>query len=316
VGPSDVAGVFSRYFIVGFFLPAFFVLVVLGQTLTPRFLPDAYEQLSDGAKIAVLGGSGLLLGLVLLGLNWQITRTYEGYPLAARRRHHVFRWIHDLLLDRQERTYDLLHAAFASATASESERTNAAWRLDREFPPDRDELLPTRFGNAVLAFERHAWVRWGLDSVVVWPRINLLLSEHEAEQQANARGEVAFFVNGSLLLTAAGLYLLADALGSTPLVGLEYAVYLVPFLVALLLARWAVGAAIRWGNVIRAAIDLHRLALYGDLGLRRPISFTEEREDLAPAINTALAYGRPSVPDRFFDRKLNSDQEEDDKDDG
>ena len=29
--------------------------------------------------------------------------------------------------------------------------------------------------------------RWGLDSVAAWPRIDMLLSEREAELQANAR---------------------------------------------------------------------------------------------------------------------------------
>jgi len=311
VGPSDVAGVFSRYFIVGFFLPAFFVLVLLTQALTAEFVPNAYEGVSDGAKIAVLGGAGLLLGLILLGLNWQITRAYEGYPLASRRRRHLFGPLHDLLLKRQENGYDQLRRDYARPTATGAERAAAAWRLDREFPPERDELLPTRFGNAVLAFERHAWVRWGLDSVVVWPRINLLLSDHEAEQQTNARGEVAFFVNASLLLAIAAVYLAVDAVENTPLTGFEHLVYVIPFVLVLLLARWAVGAAARWGNVIRAAIDLHRLDLYKKLGVRRPDSFTKEREQLAPAINAALVYGRPPIPDTFFDSEADSIQEED-----
>jgi len=34
--------------------------------------------------------------------------------------------------------------------------------------------MPTRFGNAVLAFETYAMKRWGLDSVPVWPRIDML----------------------------------------------------------------------------------------------------------------------------------------------
>lgn len=70
MSPSDVAGVFSRYFIVGFFLPAFFTLVGLSQALTVSFLPSGYRSLSGGAQIAVLGGAGLLLGLLSMAIGF------------------------------------------------------------------------------------------------------------------------------------------------------------------------------------------------------------------------------------------------------
>jgi len=83
---SDVAGIFSRYFVIGFFLPAFFTLVGMSQTLSDSFLPSGYRGLGGGAQIAVLGATGVLLGLLLLGLNWQVIRLYEGYPLVESRR--------------------------------------------------------------------------------------------------------------------------------------------------------------------------------------------------------------------------------------
>src|SRR4249919_240363 len=94
MSPSDVAGVFSRYFIVGFFLPAFFTLVGLSQALTSSFLPNSYEELNEGAKVVVLGGVGLLLGLLMLGLNWQVFRLFEGYPLAERKGLSILGFLH------------------------------------------------------------------------------------------------------------------------------------------------------------------------------------------------------------------------------
>ena len=41
MGIKDVTGVFSRYFVVGFFLPSFFALIVLSQTVTGHLLPPA-----------------------------------------------------------------------------------------------------------------------------------------------------------------------------------------------------------------------------------------------------------------------------------
>jgi hypothetical protein len=300
MAPSDVAGVFSRYFIVGFFLPAFFALVGLSQTLTSAFLPSIYRDLGGGAQIAALGGAGLLLGLLLLGLHWQIFRTYEGYPLVERRGHPYIDWLRMILVARQEKIFQKLVDIRDDQSKDAEARGHAAWKLDREFPASSGDLLPTRFGNAVLAFESHSKRRWGLDSVAAWPRIDMLLSEREAELQANSRSEAAFFVNGSLLLAISGLVLLADQIVNCPLSGIALALYLIPFLTAVLMARWAVGAATRWGNVVRSAIDLHRFELYDRLGVRRPHSFTDEREGVAEHVSQLLVYGH-LIPDDFFE---------------
>lgn len=310
MAPSDVAGVFSRYFIVGFFLPAFFALVGLSQTLTDPFLPADYRNLSGGAQIAVLGGAGLLLGLLLVGLNWQIFRLYEGYPLAERKDRLVTGLFYRLFVARQRMIFKRLETTRDNSSADIEARGYAAWRLDRDFPPNSSDLMPFRFGNAVLAFETHAMKRWGLDSIAAWPRIDMLLSEREGEQQANSRSEAAFFVNGSLLLFLAGLVLLAGQIAHSPLSGVALLLYLVPFLGAALMTHWSVGAATRWGNAVRSAIDLHRFELYEKLGVRRPVSFTDERENVAAQINQMLVYGQP-IPDEYFaPRKVQNAKEQ------
>ena len=69
MSPSDVAGVFSRYFIVGFFLPAFFALAIVAFGLSSDAVPNQFESYGDGAKIAIVGGAAVLLGLALLGVG-------------------------------------------------------------------------------------------------------------------------------------------------------------------------------------------------------------------------------------------------------
>jgi hypothetical protein len=313
MSPSDVAGVFSRYFIVGFFLPAFFTLVGLSQALTSAFLPSGYRDLSEGAQIAVIGGAGLFLGLLLLGLNWQIFRLYEGYPLAERRDQRILGPLHELLVRRQKHVFDRLTKTRDDDSKDGSARGKAAWKLDREFPAEAIDLLPTRFGNAVLAFETHSKKRWGLDSIAAWPRIDMLLSEREAELQANSRSEAAFFVNGSLLLLVAGLVLLADQVFNCALSGFALLAYLLPFLGAVLMAQWSVGAATRWGNAVRSVIDLHRFELYERLGIRPPKDFTDERENVAERVNQMLVYGHFIPDDDFAAPKSRAKEEEEEE---
>jgi hypothetical protein len=296
--PSDVAGIFSRYFVVGFFLPAFFSAVGLSTAATTTFLPTAYQHLSGGAQIAVLGGVGLLLGLLLVGLNWQVFRLYEGYPLNEHQSLFAVGWLRSLLIWKQRRSFDSLMATRENSLMSDDERGEAAWRLDRAFPPSREEIMPTSFGNAVLAFESHSRTRWGLDSIVAWPRIDLLLTEREGEQQANARSEAAFFVNGSLLTFLSGGVLIADQLADSSLKNLELLLYLIPFLMGFLLMKWSVGAAVRWGSTVRSAIDLHRFDLYEKLGIRAPTGFSDEF-DVADKLSQKLLYGY-EISDDYF----------------
>ncbi len=211
MGLSDIAGVFSRYFVVGFFLPAFFGLVALSQTLDPMLLPTIYAQASRGAQVAILGGAALPVALTLLGINYQVIRLYEGYPLAAQRDRLLVKPLYWVLIRGQKRMFGVAWERCTAEAATDAQRRVAEWKLDRRFPrreqKSRDDslLLPTSFGNAARAFERHSFLRWYLDSIAVWPHIELLLSNDEFQTLSDAKSDVAFFINVSLvsLLSAA-----------------------------------------------------------------------------------------------------------------
>jgi hypothetical protein len=291
VGLSDVAGVFSRYFIVGFFLPAFFALVALAQMATSLLLPNGYEGYGDGTQILVLGGAGVLLGLFLLGLHFPILRLYEGYPLMSP----PLRVVRRPLIWLQARPYKELTDRKKLATPEADEETQArglaAWRkLDRFFPDDRSRLLPTRFGNALRAAEDYAYSRWRLDAIPFWAHVEPLLSDQERQLHENARTDMAFFVNSSLAAVVVGCVLVADEIAHRPLDPLYGWAYAIPFLLAYVFYRFAIGAAQRWGVEMRASIDLHRLEVYERLGIRRPESFSDERKAVAGAVNRLFLY--------------------------
>jgi hypothetical protein len=277
---GSVAGVFSRYFIVGFFLPAFFVLVGLGQALGDKFRPDVYVDASSGVQIAIIGGTALLIGLLLVGLHYPVLRFFEGYPLRAYGKHLPLKPVYELLMWRQRSRFTRL-----SARTEFVDR----WRVDRRFATDDPNLmLPTGFGNAICAFERHSFIRWHLNGIAVWPHIENLLSSQEAQVLADTKGDVAFFVNVSLLSALSGLAVAADRVIHDS--ALSILLCLIPFSLSVIAYHWATGAAIRWGEVVRACIDLHRRELYAKLGLRTPRDFSDERQ-IAWRLNTALLVG-------------------------
>ena len=300
MGLGDVAGVLSRFFIVGFFLPSFFGLVALAQLLTADLLPDGYEDYSGATQILILGGAALLTGLFLLGLHRPVLRLFEGYPIARARLAKPF-------IRLQERSFDRLAALKAAGGPEADAATNSlamrAWlKLDRFFPDDRARLLPTRFGNALRAAEDYPYTRWGLDSIPFWARVEPLLSDQERQLHENARTDVAFFLNSSLTAAAVGVVLVVDRVLNAPLAARYAWIYLAPFLVAYLVYRFSIDAAQRWGVEMKASLDLHRLSVYERLGVRPPAGFADEKTTVAPALNRFFLYGI-ALPDDLWARE-------------
>jgi hypothetical protein len=297
---SSITSVLSRYFVVGFFMPAYVSLVVLWISASSTFVPNAIDHShKQSTQLLILGGVALVAGLILSGLSYYIARAYEGYWLERLADLPVARRLYRRAITWQRRAYDRLMQVRENKTAPPEERARAAWRLDKWFPKQRDALLPTRLGNAIRAFERHSNARWGLDGVTVWPRIESLLSAVERELEVDAKINFYVFTNASVGSILVGLCLIVDAGANHAHRPWLWWIYTLPFLVAYVLYRAAIGPAVDWGDVVRSSIDLHRLDLYEKLGVRRPVSFSDERE-VAMKVNKALLYAHPLLPDDLW----------------
>ncbi len=141
------------------------------------------------ATLLTLAGSARLMA----ALSIPILRFLEGYwpwpldyvgtagvalrrKIVARRKR---RWS-DLMLKRQKETL--------------------SWREQRELarletwrghtPRDEQDLLPTHLGNILRAAETRPRQRYGLDAVLLWPRLWLLLPENVRQDLSAARGRM------------------------------------------------------------------------------------------------------------------------------
>jgi hypothetical protein len=302
----DLGGVFSRYFVVGFFVPAFLALAAVMLTASSDLLPKQLEKPTGGAFAAV-GVAAVALGLVLTGLNYPLQRLLEGYGFKLPYPGRGFRflcWIGAQMTKLEKRRYRRLRNLLAGQT-----RPAAARLFERQFPHKESDVLPTRLGNALRAFERHGQGRWGLDAIVVWPHVEALMTEAEVQAHENDQGTFAFFLNGSLCSFAAGVVIVADAIAYRDPPLWTAALLAVPFAVSYLLYRGAVVAAQQWGSRVRASLDLHRLDLYRKLGLRLPRSRREEI-DLGKAVTSALRWGKTQHLDWFRDPKAGAGEDE------
>jgi hypothetical protein len=294
---TNVAGIFSRYFIVGFFLPAFFALAILDGLVPESHQPCGYERLNGSNELVVLAGVALLLGLLLSALNTTLLWVLDGWPLHEARDKRVRGTLFWRLGRRSFREHTRCSEVLLDEQASDEAKTRAAYRLAERYSANEDEILPTRLGNARRSVETHPRGRYSLDGPIVLPRMRMLLTDGERQQIVDAEGDVAFMVNGIALvgLVAVPLVIVVASSGYAllPTILLVAAVAAGSSFASWVLYELALRVSIdRWGPLVRASFDLHRLELYERLGMKRPANPSDDRA-VGDAIGASLVYGYP-----------------------
>ncbi len=143
------------------------------------------------------------------------------------------------------------------------------------YPLAEDDVMPTRFGNVLRSAEAHPYDRYGIDAVLVWPRLYPVLPSRFAAQLAAAASDV------DLMVTVFGLGLaFAGAGGALAAALLSWwaavACCAGGLLVALIAYRGAVHTAFVYAALVKSAFDVHRGLLIDALGLERPVSWSTE----------------------------------------
>lgn len=311
---------------IGFFIPVFFASLAWVHLVAPDTMPGIYRNASEGTQILIVGGFAVLAGYLLSGVHYSAIRFLEGYWLrapavvfppelavtkvgraAGRTRSRVAApilraryWLGDRMRARWIREYQYLYGLDEAPDAS-AERTAASRMLNAEFPAQEDNVLPTRFGNVIRSFETHPRQRYQLDGIAAWPRIVSLLSDSERSELEDATTDLAFWLNGLLVVTIGGIALFAERLWHPPggflaTAGVELAVVAATVFLATWMYRQSISAAHRWGLPVRAAFDMHRLEMYEKLGLRAPATQQEEHDN-ARAVGRLVAFGE-QLPDQ------------------
>jgi hypothetical protein len=230
----------------------------------------------DVADVALLAVMVTLLAVLLQPLQLRLVRLLEGYwgggpvvgtlsrvPMTLQRRRR------EALAKRA--TVELKPCGPtgpppASAVAAQ-EALNARF-------PSAALLLPTTLGNVLRAFEERTGRAYGLDAVVIWPRLYPLLPDpvragvNDRRDQLDVSARISATAFVVALITAAllwgdGWWLLLP-LGALAVSRAGYSA--------------AVGAAVAYGEGVRVAIDLHRFDLLRSLHLPLPTDREAERE--------------------------------------
>ncbi|WP_414572265.1 hypothetical protein [Nostoc sp. CCY 9925] len=139
--------------------------------------------------------------------------------------------------------------------------------LQLHYLPLENQIMPTRLGNILRAAEQWPLEKYGLDAIVCWSRLWLLLPDAVKKDLQEARADLNTAVRfwfWSLLFIVWTFW----AWWAAP-VGIFSAIFIYRY--------WALEAARNYGELIEATFDLHRHLLYQSLRWNLPPDPNEER---------------------------------------
>ena len=145
-----------------------------------------------------------------------------------------------------------------------------------DYPAREDRVMPTRLGNILRSAEDHAVERYQINSVVVWPRLYVLLPDRFIAAVAAAKTPLDLMAGLAALGWLFAVSGTAVAAASLPWYA-AVACFAGGMLVAWLGYVGAVQAARPYGQLIRAAFDVHRGLLLDAMQWTRPPSYAAER---------------------------------------
>lgn len=164
------------------------------------------------------------------------------------------------------------YAAVQPPNTPNAEQFSVYIRLERRRrrrPLAPGYFMPTRIGNILRAAERRPVEKYGLETIILWPRLWLLLPETTRQELLSARTSL-----DNAVITAIWGLLFCAFTPFTPLaipIGLAVA--------TLAITAVLPGRAQVFGDLIEAAYDLHRSALYRQLRWPLPPNPEDERQE-------------------------------------
>jgi hypothetical protein len=231
-----------------------------------------YSQYPEPLQVGILVLSLCLIAasaFVAQRFDTEVLRALEGYWYPGLRR--VLKPFVKYQINRRiklEKRWEQLNANFFNNTITNNDRAEFV-QLDctlRQFPREDHDIMPTRLGNILRAAERRPGDRYGLDAIVCWPRLWLLLPDAVKKDIQDARAE---------LNNAVRLFLWSTLF----LVWTIWTWWAIP--IALIAAAfaycWTLDAAEVYATLIEATFDLHRHLLYQALRWDLPKDPKEER---------------------------------------
>jgi hypothetical protein len=241
-----------------------------GGSAIAQLFPDAKLE---ALQIGIIAGTFVLIylsALIVQRFDTEILRGLEGYWYPGLRRLPLLKWLRQRHINIRQKNLDQwmeLEAKYQSNSLTSEQRAQHVRcdRIIRQYPTDEADFLPTRLGNILRAAERRPYDRYGLDAIICWPRLWLLLPDHARKEVQEARASL----NNGIRIFAWSLLFLGWGM---------WAWWAIPCAIgsAIFAYGWILDSATVYGDLIESVFDLYRGLLYESLRFPAPSNVENE----------------------------------------
>jgi hypothetical protein len=286
---------FDRSFFIGYFLPASLLFSGVSANLFAFGYVDEklLKYLADKSTFGVAISLVIiwLFSILLMAFNRPFIRILEGYGdsnparISLALQQEKFRAKAEPYLGKVARVLD---ARRRGVPETEEFDEFDVWQAASNYPDEIGLVLPTRLGNVMRAYEVYADLVYGIESIVAWPRLLMVIPEHARESIRDGESLFHFAVNALLigvltLVISSGF--VADLLYHDGITGMATVISW-PIILVLVLAAFFAWFSWSWllpetarqrGEQVKSAFDLYRSTLAEVLGFQLPTTEAEER---------------------------------------
>lgn len=296
--------------------PAALLVIMNLYFILPVFFPIFLDSVTI---LSMAVSSALLISYILYAFNFPLIRFLEGYKL---RNYGWNQWLTGINQRKFYREYAKLQSAESRKQLYSNElpfdpeeqknvlqhplsrKEEKYWRLwqqasyecdilrytlEHSFPTNPNAVLATSLGNVIAAFEDYPRLRYGMDSIALWPRLlPVLRTSKYHEYVAQEKITFDFLLNILAVTLMLGLEFFCTLLYQNKIVSATVTLIVTCILLCLLYAGVVV-AARQWGTTVRVAFDLHRQELFQRLKLK-PVTSTKEEFERWQRVSNFLIY--------------------------
>jgi hypothetical protein len=287
-------------FLVGWIFPSAIFVSLAAFFLFPALanfeVAKDILSLSVGQRTLVLAFISIGLGILISAAQTPLYTLLEGYYWPRRiqnRRSQKYLTEKRELKEKVDRTSGI--------------EQGLLYEQYNRFPPDDNQIAPSRLANRLRALETYGTSRFGLDTQILWSEVSTVAPEPLRTDHAQARATVDFFVSMIYLSAVFGLLSLVTAWLTAEGNRLGLAIVgLIALLATLAWHRLAIRSVDYWASTVQALTNLGRKELASSMGLQLPSTLDDEREMWA-ALSQIVYYGYRTDVAKQLDRFRASD---------
>ncbi len=241
-----------------YIIPAASLILGINYFVLPIFV-DVEFSFEDQRVLTVIIGLSLFISYFLFTFNYYLIRLLEGYPWKETS-------FGQLLIEKHKyRRYNLIKKGRKEAIEI--------------FYPRKNEILPTKFGNIIAASETYSDKRYGMDAIVLWPRILPILLNHKFNEfMAQKKTSMDLYMNMMYISIV-----LSSIMVFSYVFAHQYSLAAYTMIIGVIAISFfyytSIITAIGWGMTIRVTFDIFKEQLKSTLNIKKHRTLKEEQNN-------------------------------------